>query len=187
MKKIIAVLLLLHSSIAFADEVNDEAKSAKNEEEQVKLPIRYFSTVQEDELFTKIKSSKRFDNLSKEDLPGAPIALLVTLSSNNTAGGSAASLGSAIWAGSTLGLLPMVTNKDMVVRYEMMVNRKKIVDISFTENFTEAKNLYNAHNQTLDKDVLEWVLSTVPLFKKQLSQNSEFKNLEQEYVYYFES
>lgn len=178
MRTIIFTIALFCSSLV-------SANSSAGEASQTILPIRFISIIGGDDLFNELKKIKRFEKTS-EKLPGSPIALLVTLQDRMTAGGSAATLGSAFWAGSTLGILPVVSNKDLIVRYELMVNKNRIADISFTENFTEVKNLFSGHSTELEPEVLAWVLSTVPKFSEALENNEKVKALEEEYSFYFE-
>ena len=71
-----------------------------------------------------------------------------------TAGGMATGLLSAIWTGGTLGLLPMVTNNDLVLHYEVLVNGKSLVSYSFQRNFTRAAEVLQAQLEGRELDSL---------------------------------
>jgi len=94
-------------------------------------PMNFYASVAGNELFLLIKAAPAFARVEKE-LVGSPIQLRVTHSLQPTAGGQAAGLLSAIWAGGTLGLLPVVTNNNLVLSYEIRVNGQEIVRYDFT-------------------------------------------------------
>lgn len=150
-------------------------------------PMNFYASIAGNELFGKIKASTTFSRAEKE-LVGSPIQLRVTHSLIPTSGGVATGLLSAIWAGSTLGLLPVVTNNNLVLTYEVRVNGKEVARYDFQRSFTRAVNIWANQNDTtygLGQDGLEWALSTADEFVAKAAQDPALHALATEYAFYF--
>ena len=95
---------------------------------------------------------------------------------------------SAIWAGSTLGLLPVVTNNNLVLTYEVRVNGKELARYDFERSFTRAINIWAEKNDPtygLGAEGFEWVKSTVTEFTTKAAQDPNLLALAREYSFYF--
>ncbi|HZF16639.1 MAG TPA: hypothetical protein VE046_11910 [Steroidobacteraceae bacterium] len=148
-------------------------------------PIQFNGTVAGDELYNLLKADPQFANLSKE-LIGCPIVLRVTHSFALTSGGKASAFGSAIWAGGTLGLLPVVTNNDLVITYDLVVNGTVLATHAYQRNFTRAVNIWaNDTTYGLGKDGLAWAKGTVAEFSAAVANDPKFASLAAEYAFYF--
>ena len=132
-----------------------------------------------------IKAENRYAQINKE-LIGSPILLRVSHSFEMTGGGKAAGFASAILAGSTLGLLPVVTNSDLVITYEILVNGTTLSTYTYRKNFTRSINIY-AKDETfgLGKEGLVWAKSTVAEFVAAAFKDDKLAALVAEYEYYF--
>jgi hypothetical protein len=148
-------------------------------------PTRYYGTVAGDELYKLIKAEPRFAQINNE-LIGSPILLRVSHSFEMTGGGKAAGFASAILAGSTLGLLPVVTNSDLVITYEIVVNATTLSTYTYRKNFTRSINIY-AKDDTfgLGKEGLAWAKTTVSEFVASAFKDDKLAALVAEYEYYF--
>lgn len=155
-------------------------------DELVLPPVLFVSTFDGTELFDKLKESKPLAQIDKENL-GTPLRLVVSYKMQPTAGGTAAGLTSAILAGSSLGILPVVTNNDLVLTYDFRVHGKSISRLEYRENFTQAQNMYSNQIGGLDKDTQAWILSTTEQFLADLGSNKEVVTLVEEYSFYFGS
>ena len=150
-------------------------------------PMNFYASVASTELFQRIKESQAFARVEKE-LVGSPIQLRVTHSLQPTAGGQAAGLLSAIWAGGTLGLLPVVTNNNFVLSYEIRVNGQEIARYDFSRSFTRAVNIWTEKNDPtygLGQDGLEWAMPTAAEFAAKAAQDPAVTELAREYAFYF--
>jgi len=150
-------------------------------------PMSFYASIAPDELLSRVKTAAAFAHVEK-DLAGSPIQLRVTHSLQPTAGGQAAGLLSAIWAGGTLGLLPVVTNNNLVVTYQVSVNGREIARYDFSRSFTRAINIWAAQNDPtygLGAEGLEWVKGTVAEFTTKAAQDANLLALTQEYALYF--
>jgi hypothetical protein len=146
-----------------------------------------YSSVERDELVTALKATPAFANIDG-DLPGSPFAVVVTHSLRNTAAGNASGFFSALIAGTTLGLLPVVTNRSLVVTYEIRVNGHDITSYTYEKTYTRAVNIWaEAHNPSrgLGKDGLDWIRSTALSFAADASKDAKLAELVREYDFYF--
>ncbi len=149
-------------------------------------PVMYYSTL-EDSLFDTLKSNPVFSQIDKE-LYGSPLRLGVIHTFAPTAGGTATGLTSAVLAGGSLGILPIVSNNDLVVTYTLSAHGKVLATFNYSKNFTQATNIYsNQGINHLDKPTTEWVNSTVTLFIADLVKNPDVRELTDEYNFYFGS
>jgi hypothetical protein len=150
-------------------------------------PMSFYASVAENELLGIVKARPAFAQLDKE-LLGSPIQVRVTHTLQPTAGGQAAGLLSAIWAGSTLGLLPVVTNNNLVLVYEVRVNGKEITRYDFQRSFTRAIGIWGAQNDPtygLGEEGLEWAKSTASEFAVKAAQDPALLALAKEWKFYF--
>lgn len=148
-------------------------------------PMMYYSTLNGTELFNALKAKPGLTRLDKES-PGSPLFLRVTHSMQPTNGGTAAGLASAMLAGGSLGLLPVVTNNDLVVTYEILVNGTPLTSHAYRENFTQAVNIYTANaGGGLEGAPLTWFLGTAERFAADVAKDPKIAELMAEYRYYF--
>lgn len=148
-------------------------------------PIHFAGALAGDELLTRLKTDARYAFLSK-DVIGSPIALRVSHTDTPTAGGKAAGLASAILAGGTLGLLPMVTSAELVVTYEINVNGTPLTSYTYQKTFTRSQNIYSTDTTYgLGKDGFEWAKSTVEQFLADSANDPKLADLVREYEFYF--
>lgn len=150
--------------------------------------MNFYASVAGDELLANIKASPAFRKVDK-DLPGSPLVLRVTHTFQPTAGGQAAGFMTALLAGSTLGLLPVVTNNNLVLVYEVRVNGKTLLRQDFQRSFTRASAIWNATaddpTHGLGADGLEWAKSTATDFADKAAQDPALLALATEYAFYF--
>lgn len=186
-------LLLAAASHAMAAEPAQSAPpepaaaSAKENAVAALPPMDFVSTVARDELYTALKADPALTRLDKE-LAGSPLTLMVTHTLRPTSGGQAAGLLSAVLAGSTLGLIPIVSSEQLVVRYEVLLNGKTIAAYSFERTATRAMNLWSAGKDGyggLGKAGMEWVKSTAPEVAAKLAHDPALQAVHDEIDYYF--
>lgn len=148
-------------------------------------PMHFVSSLAENELYALFKASRGFSTLDDE-LYGSPLKLVVTHTSRPTAGGQAAGLLSAVISGGTLGIIPMVTNDHLVVRYEVMLNGKTVTSYSFERTATRAINIWGGGGDYgLGKAGLEWVKSTATEAAGKLANDPALAALQREIAFYF--
>jgi hypothetical protein len=200
----IASLLLSAMSFACsASDSNEQIKSLQNAQEPASkdsgknapsssqgnpLPaMNFYSSLAKDTIYDAIKANPRFSKLDKE-LVGSPITLLVTHSVRPTAGGQAAGFLTGILSGSTLGLIPTVTNEQFVLRYEILLQGKPVSIYSFERTGTRAINMWSTDTsveQMLGKDGMEWLKSTINEFIAKSANDPELLKIQSEINFYF--
>ncbi len=158
--------------------------TAVNAKDAKTLPMHFFTTLPDEVPFESLKKLPLLSEIDK-NLPGSPVVITVSLSQQNTTGGEAAGFASALLSGSTLGLIPIITNQDWTLRYDILVNKKKIASYSYTENFTETINIYAGIDSKLDKKTMDWIESTIPQLEESLQSDKALKELIEEYNFYF--
>ncbi len=146
-------------------------------------PIVFLSEVSKDKLAERIRTNPMFSELDQDAL-GSPIILRMRYYQRGTAGGAAAGMTSAILSGSTLGLIPLVSNNDLIVVYEFNVHGIPVAAFEYSENFTDVQSLYNT-DYGLKGEALEWAEGTVEQFMQDVADNPEVKAVIDEYQYYF--
>jgi len=149
--------------------------------------MNFYSSLAADEMFDVVKGNAMFAKLEKQ-LYGSPVILRITHGLQPTAGGKAAGFLSAIWSGGTLGLLPVVTNNNFVVRYDISVQGRDVATYTYHRTFTRAVNIW-AQDKTygLGEDGLAWLKSTAQQFAEDVAKDSKIADLRQEYAFYFGS
>jgi hypothetical protein len=150
-------------------------------------PTMYFGSVAGDELLTLLRAQPRFAQVSK-DLVGSPIAIQVSQSFEPTAGGTASAFASALLTGGTLGLIPMVTNNDLVITWEIVVNGTVLSRYRYRNNFTRVDSIYAGGSDTtygLGKEGLAWVRSTTQSFMDDVAKDEKVAALVAEHAFYF--
>jgi hypothetical protein len=154
--------------------------------DEMALPaMGYTGSLEASDNYDLIKAEPLFAKLNKE-LIGSPIVLRVTHSLEPTGGGKAVGLASAIWAGSTLGLLPVVMNQDLVVYYDIMVNGTVLTTYTYRKNITVSMNIWSKDKtHGLGDTGLAWARGTAHDFIAAVRQDAKVTALVGEYQFYF--
>ena len=154
---------------------------------KLELPsMEYVTSLMEDEShFTKLKDTTLFKNIEK-DLQGAPLRLFAMIHAQSTQGGSASEISSGLLAATTLGIIPVVKNQDIVMSYRIRLNNNTLTEYSYTKNVTDVVSMYNQNQQqNFDKETKAWIASTIDMFIKDIEQDEKVKAFIEEYHYYF--
>jgi len=178
MKKFILCLLAVLSFNIFAANLDSKKDSSA-------IPMYYVSNIPNDEFLEKLQDIKFLSNLQTK-LYGSPIYFRTTIQDHSTAGGSTGEFFTAMLAGGSLGIIPMVTNKDFVLRYEIFVNGEKLFDHQYTHNVTNAKFLFSGPDgNKLNPELLKWINGTIDEVTQMIQKDQKVKKLVTEYQYYF--
>jgi hypothetical protein len=179
MNKITAILML---ALMLATRLHAQAAA-----DNPAMPSMMFvSTIAGDEIYAVLKADPKFATLDKEK-PGSPIMIRITHIYGHTSAGTASGLASAIFAGATLGLLPAVTNKDLIMTYEVLIHGSSAISYTYSKNITRVFNIHSTDKtHGLGADGLAWVSDTAKLFSADLARDSRYGDLQAEYRFYFE-
>ncbi|KAF1690873.1 hypothetical protein CSC64_10805 [Pseudoxanthomonas koreensis] len=147
----------------------------------------FYSSLAPDEVLPTLKAHPALAGLDK-DLAGSPLSLVVTHTYETTAGGKAAGLVTGLLSAGTLGIVPIVSNNRLVVRYEVLLNGKSITTHSFQRTATRAQNLWvtgQGQEGQLGKAGLEWAMSTVADAAARLAEDPALVAVRDEIEFYF--
>ncbi|MFC3814687.1 hypothetical protein [Lysobacter sp. GCM10012299] len=150
-------------------------------------PMKFLSSLAGDEVFTVLKADPALAALDKE-LAGSPLSLIVTHTVRPTAAGTATGLLSAVLSGGTLGIIPVVTNDRLVIRYEVLLNGKTVTTYNFERTATRAQNLWTMGTQGddgLGKAGLEWLKTTAVEVAAKLPNDPAMLAVRDEIDFYF--
>ena len=186
--RIRVLLVVMLASAAAAPVAADEPAVQTPADVAVPLPpMKFVASVAEDELLQGVKSVPAFSKVDKE-LVGSPIVVIVTHGFKSTGAGEATGFLSALVSGSTLGLIPLVTNNSLVLTYEIRVNGEDVIRRDYEESFTRVQNIWaNKDDPThgLGKEGLEWAEATSARFAAEAATDPAVLELAAEYRYYF--
>lgn len=148
------------------------------------LPSMGFATtIAADELYEALKKSPTLAALDKDKV-GSPVIIRVSLEFGRTS--TATNMASAILTIGTLGLLPAVNNRDLIVTYDVLLNESILTSFSYEKKITRVFNVYSTdRTHGLGDDGLAWLISTASQFATDLSRDANYANLLAEYHYYY--
>ena len=147
--------------------------------------IAFASTIASEELYAALKRFPVFASLDKEKL-GSPIAIRVSLEFGRVS--TPSNIASAVLTIGTLGLLPAVSNRDLLITYEVLVNSSVLSSYSYSKRVTRVFNMYSTdRTHGLGDDGLAWVAGTAAQFADDLAHDPRYAELQSEYHYYYDS
>ena len=153
----------------------------------MQLPeMEYITSLIEDEKhFEKLQNSTVFGNIKKE-MPGAPLRLYAIIHAQSTEGGSASEFSSGLLAATTLGIIPVVKNQDIVMTYRIRINNNTLAEYSYTKNVTDVVSMYNMNKaQNFDKETQAWIDGTIDLLLEDIKKDRNIIEFIEEFDYYF--
>jgi hypothetical protein len=149
------------------------------------LSMSLVSSIAYDELYDTLKKNPAFASMDKEKL-GSPVTIRVSHSYGHTSAGTASTIASAILAGGTLGLLPVFSNRDLVITYDILINETLVSSYSYSKNLTRVFNIHSTDKtHGLGADGLAWVTGTAAQFAADLERDPEYARIQAEYRYYY--
>jgi hypothetical protein len=150
-------------------------------------PMGFASTIASDEIYGALKQTATFTSMDK-DKPGNPVVVRVSHTYGHTPAGTASAIASAFFAGATLGILPVVSTRALVVTYEIMVNDSVLLSYSYSKNVTRVFNIHSTDKTYgLGADGLAWVTGTAAQFTNEAARDPKYAELQAEYHYYYDT
>ncbi|CZF79404.1 hypothetical protein GCE9029_01441 [Grimontia celer] len=158
--------------------------SAFSASHAVVLPPANHINVIDDFVEDELDKDSFYQHLDK-DVPGTPIRFVTYVERVRTSGGFAAETTSGLLAASTLGLVPIVRNKDFKVVFRVIVNGKVITEYEYVKNVTDATSLYTLKDTELSDDLKVWVSDVLKQTTQKLKRDKALLDLIAEYKYYY--
>jgi hypothetical protein len=172
---IIVVAGFLTMSAALAQTIGTTASDAPS--------MSFFSMIASDDLYDALKKQPGFQTLDRDKL-GSPIHIRVSLEYGRTM--SPGNLASAILTIGTLGLLPAVDNRDLLLTYEVLLNESALTSYTYSKHVTRMFSLYSKdRTHGLGDDGLAWVTGTASQFATDFTRDPKYADLNAEYRLYY--
>lgn len=186
LSSMLITLALLALSVNTQATENSSASSSSAPVQSVALPsMVFFSTIAADEIYGALKGSPSFASIDKEK-PGSPISIRVSHMYGHTSAGTASDIASALLVIGTLGILPGVSNRNLSVTYEVLVNGSVLLSHTYAKNVTRVYNIHSTDKtHGLGSDGLAWVVGTATEFADDVAHDPRFSALSDEYHFYY--
>jgi hypothetical protein len=173
--KAILIAGLLTTSTVFAQTIDAVAPDTAS--------MSFFSTIASDDLYEALKKQPGFQTLDKDKL-GSPIRIRVSLEYGRVS--SASNVASAILTIGTLGLLPAVNNRDLLLTYDVFVNESVLASYAYSKHMTRVFSVYSKDKtHGLGDDGLAWVIGTANQFAMDFARDPKYADLKSEYLLYY--
>ncbi len=172
---VILIAGLLTTSVGLAQTIDAIAPDTPS--------MSFFSTTASDDIYEALKKQPGFERLDKDKL-GSPIHIRVSLEYGRTT--SPSNVASAILTLGTLGLLPAVNNRDLLLTYDVLVNESVLTSYAYSKRVTRVFSVYSKdRTYGLGDDGLAWVIGTAGQFAIDFARDSKYADLKSEYHLYY--
>lgn len=146
-------------------------------------PVFYVTNLDDTDFTNKLSAANAFSSLEK-NMVGLPIGLRAVKIHKNVADGASVSTG--LLAASTLGLIPVVSNVEFKVRYDIFVQGDSIANFEYQMTSSEVTNLWSMDGQQKMKPAEELFMeNSINLFLNDLKNSAEAQAVFAEYYEYF--
>ncbi|MBQ4879859.1 hypothetical protein J8M21_21810 [Pseudoalteromonas luteoviolacea] len=147
-------------------------------------PVLFVTNIEDSNFTDSLDGYEAFSKLDKEAV-GLPIGLRV-LKLHRTKQ-DATQFSSLMLSASTLGIIPIVSNTEFKVRYDIFVQGKSIAHFEYSMDSTDVGNMWTqAYNKRETKpSEVQFLADTIPAFLNELSNSKEVKLAFAEYEEYF--
>lgn len=147
-------------------------------------PVFFVTNVDDKSVKSKMLQYEAFFALDEKAV-GLPIGVRVLKGHRTKQDGTQAS--TLMLSASTLGIIPIVSNTEFKVRYDVFVQGKSIESFEYTMDSTDVDNLwtsaYKEHETSPTEE--QFLLDTIPQFLKELRESEVVQQTFEEYWEYF--
>lgn len=178
------LLALTAMAQAAAQEADATAVVGEYHHEGPKYPPLFYQSNIDNESFKQALLARQAFSRLDEDAVGLPIGLMVI--KNLSAKIDAAGFTSMMLAAGTLGLVPMVNNKEFTVYYIVFVHGERIARFEYAMSSADVEMLWSAGQQRGIKPEEETFLeNTIPRFLADVQKDEKVRAVFDEYYQYF--
>jgi len=187
MKKLISSIfcLVLFASI-HAEEIDQTNLVSYKHEGKTYPPVLFQTNIEDKAFQSLLEKTGAFERLDNEAI-GLPIGLLVR--KNLRMKSDAKGISSILLSASTLGLVPVMSNKEFSVRYDIFLQGKSIADFSYEMTTGDVENLWKgagaAGRQELKPEEEIFMEHSINSFLNDLKTKQEVLDVFAEYDLYF--
>lgn len=186
----LVLLLLTHTATA-----KETAATAATAQSTVQLatyvhtkvaypPVFFVTNIEDAEFKDKLDTFAAFENLDEKAV-GLPIGLRILKLHRTKQDGT--QFTSLMLSASTLGLIPVVSNTEFKVRYDIFVQGKSIADFEYLMDSTDVNNIWTSAYQNREVKPSEEVFlkDTLAQFLTELQSNEKAQSVFAEYREFF--
>ncbi|TKB56134.1 hypothetical protein [Ferrimonas aestuarii] len=177
---------LLFSGVAIADTELDINKLEYQHQGDKYPPVLFVTNIEDQELKSTFESFQAFEKLDKDSI-GLPIGIRVLKAVRTKRDG--ANLSSGLLAATTLGIIPVVSNTEFKVVYQVFLQGKEISNYEYIIESTEVGSMWSNGGVADGRDSKPseqlFIEKTVPHFLNDLIEDDEAQATFAEYREYF--
>lgn len=178
------ILMAVFSHVALGNDKNQTLATEYQHSGKKYPPILFVTNIENDTFENKLKSYDAFADVSTEAV-GLPIGIRVLKGHRTKQDGS--QISTVLLSASTLGLIPIVSNTEFKVHYEVWVQGKLINTFKYQLDSTDVNNIWVANYGRETKPSEEqFIIDTLPQFFTELKKDEEAQAVFDEYWLYFE-
>ena len=147
-------------------------------------PVFFVSNDKDQALRSKLEQYSAFTALDEQAV-GLPIGVRILKAQRTKQDGK--QISSILLSASTLGLIPVVSNTEFKVRYDVFVQGKSLVHFEYSMDSTDVDNFWTAAYKEHETSPTEeqFLLDTLPKFLDELKSSTVIQDVFAEYWEYF--
>lgn len=155
----------------------------------VQLPaINFIASDAQQQALLALQAHPALATTVRDDLPGSPLQLMMTMAVEQTAGGTAGGLLSLLVSSASLGIIPMISHDRLVLRYDLHVQGQRMRSHRFERSAARAENFWT-HNpgggqRLLKGEELAWLQHTAAEVATLLAADPALQALASEQQHY---
>lgn len=177
---------LLFSGFVFSAFAQDNVSPivSYEHEGQAYPPVFFVTNIEDEEIKSMMEKYQAFMALD-EDAVGLPIGVRVLKGHRTKQDGTQFS--SLMLSASTLGIIPVVSNTEFKVRYDVFVQGKSIETFEYVMDSTDVDNFWTAAYKDYETSPTEeqFLMDTIPQFFTELKASEVSQEVFSEYWEYF--
>jgi|GEM_PF-1406557 len=184
-KSTLTIVLVCFTASTFSQESKTNSLLEYTHAGKAYPPVFFVSNIEDKRFTQKLEEFKAF-SLLDEKAVGIPIGLRILKGHRTKQDGTQFS--SLMLSASTLGIIPVVSNTEFKVRYDVFVQGKSIANYEYTMDSTDVNNFWTAAYREYETKPSEqqFLEATLARFLNEIKTNKEVQGVFTEYYDYFE-
>lgn len=148
-------------------------------------PVFFVTNIENDTFKNQLSDYKAFETLDEKAV-GLPIGVRILKGYRTKQDGT--QFTSLMLSASTLGLIPIVSNTEFKVRYDVFVQGKSIADFEYMMDSTDVNNIWTSAYKDRETKPSEEIFlkDTLSQFLKDIENNEDVQAVFAEYREYFQ-
>jgi hypothetical protein len=179
--------LFISTFSAYANDLEQERQLVLEEYQHDGLlypPVFFVTNIEDDSFEEKLDAMASFKAIDKKSV-GLPIGLRILKGHRTKQDGT--QFTSLMLSASTLGIIPLVSNTQFKVRYDVFVQGKSIANYEYTMDSTDVDNMWTSAYKDFEIKPTEslFLHDSLSKFMRELAENEEVQAVFAEYREYF--